>query len=151
MREQCKLSRWLVTIMERIKAEHRNDRRNRTMKMNDNLREWLSLSKEDFWAYPGLLLLAVACFLESFPWVAGLMTGAALFFTIYFVRSLPKYFRRSKLSGVTRVMGVVGNLLVLAILAVVIWGKLNLLLHGTTTIEFLRSFRQQEQRQEAKP
>jgi hypothetical protein len=137
--------------MERIEAEHRDHRRHLTMKMNDNVREWLSLSKEDFSAYPGLLLLAVACFLESFPWVAGLMTGAALFFTIYFVRSLPKYFRRSNLSAVTRVMGVLGNLLVLAILAAVVWGKLSLLLDGTTTFEFLRSFRQQEQRQEAEP
>ncbi|MEQ8785805.1 MAG: hypothetical protein RIC55_05880 [Pirellulaceae bacterium] len=121
------------------------------MKMNDDVREWLSLSKDDFWAYPGLLLLAAACFLESFAPVAALMIGAALFFTIYFVRSLPKYFRKSNLARVTRVIGVLGNLLVLAILVIIVWGKLNLLLSGTTTVEFLRSFRPTEQRQEADP
>lgn len=115
--------------------------------MNDDVKEWLSLTKDDLWAYPGLALLAAACFLENVWVVVGLMLAAALFFTIYFVRSMRKYLFHTHLARLTRVAGMIGNLLVLVIVLGIAWGKLHLLYHHTSTFEFLRSFHQHEGRE----
>ena len=95
-----------------------------TSRLSEDTKEFLGISKEDFWYYPGLVLLVGACFVSN-VWLIGLMflTSTTLLL-VYLFKSFPKYIHSRELSAGTRVYGFIGNVALIAIQIGVIVGRL---------------------------
>jgi len=92
--------------------------------LDNNTRELLGIAKEDFWAYPGFVLLIAGCFFASLPIVLGFFALSGLFLLIYEVKSFPKYFTDESLSTGIRIYGILVNLALIGLQFVVVGGKL---------------------------
>ena len=72
----------------------------RPPKLDENVKEFLGIAKDDFWYYPGLVLLVIGCFLPSAPLVLALFAGSTVFLLIFLAKSFPKYIQSSQLSAI---------------------------------------------------
>src|SRR5690606_10482009 len=91
---------------------------------SSNLREMLGLTKEDLWAYVGLALLVVGCFVPKVWMVAAAFVVSTLCLVAYLVTSAPKYSGRSNLHPGVKVYGMVNNALLVVIHVAVIAARI---------------------------
>lgn len=95
----------------------------RLPKLDENTKEFLGIAKDDFWYYPGLVPLVVACFLSSSTLVLVLFAISTVFLLIFLAKSFPKYIKSSQLATVTKVYGLLGNLALIVLQIVVVGTK----------------------------
>ena len=83
--------------------------------LSDDAKEFLGISREDFWYYPGLVLLVGGCFLSN-VWIVGAMfLASTVFLVVFLAKSFPKYLRSKQLGAGTRVYGLLGNIALIVI------------------------------------
>ncbi len=91
--------------------------------LDENVKEFLGIAKEDFWYYPGFVLLVVACFVSDVAVVVILFAASTVFLIVYSVKSFPKYAASKELASVTRLYGLFGNVGLILLQVVAIAGK----------------------------
>lgn len=105
--------------------------------MKQDTKVLLGLTRDELWALPGLVLMAIAFFFSDVPIVGMAVLCSVFFFSIYFVRTLPKYFRPSSLSRFMRLVGLAGNLLVLLFLVAFAAGMFSLALQEKSAFDYV--------------
>jgi hypothetical protein len=113
--------------------------------VKDDVRVLLGLTTDDLWAVPGTVLIFAGFFFADVRWVGGLLLAAAFFLSIYMLRTVRKYWSRPGLSRTTRVLGIVGNVVVMGLFVALAAGMFLLAVDGMSTVEYVRQFAAQSQ------
>lgn len=108
---------------EAPKEGNEHERPARPPKLDANTKEFLGIAKDDFWYYPGFVLLVVACFFTNVLLVLVLFAISTAFLLIFLVKSFPKYIHSHDLAAFTKVFGIIGNLALIALQIVVVVAK----------------------------
>lgn len=104
-------------------------------KLSEDAKEFLGISKEDFWYYPGLVLLVAGCFLSNVWIVGAIFLTSTVFVLVFLVKSFPKYVRSKELAAGTRAYGLLGNIALIVIQIGVILVKLWFVLESRLRIQ----------------
>jgi hypothetical protein len=89
---------------------------------DSDLRELFGVAANDFWYYPGFLLLVAAWFVSNFWAVLVLLAVSTAFLIIYLVKSFPKFLGSSNLHIATKIYGLFGNVfLIMLHVVVIVW------------------------------
>jgi hypothetical protein len=106
--------------------------------VKQDVKALLGLTRDDLWALPGVALMSTAFFFSDLRVVGGLLAGACFCLSIYLLRMLKRYLRGPGFTVSTRVLGVVGNLLVLALLGAMAAGMVHLAAEGRSAFDFVQ-------------
>jgi uncharacterized membrane protein len=83
--------------------------------MNEDAKEFLGIGKHDVWYYPGLVMALASFWISNALAVAVLLVASTGLLFVFLVKATPRYVNSHELKTGTRIFGIVGNVVLVAL------------------------------------